>query len=306
LLLLALAGSIFGFHLIRLRTLQGQKKKLEAQVAQLLDRAVAQGKYELAAEVLHDIGNAVVGSSSYLMRMQRLLEAQSTENLFSLAGFFRENRSGMDKAIGIEKTGAIIDLLEGVARNQKESQEEMVKAVGEQMSTTAKIQEILHIQRQYITGQESQERKPVDLRKIVNDATAMLSATFQKKGIVVHLPGGQEPFVIKGDRTRLMQLLLNLLKNSVDAMEEMNAEKTISIELRRRQEGLLIRIRDSGSGFDEQTAANLFVRGFTTKPSGGGVGLFQCRTILESHNGMLYLSSDGPEKGCLAEVTFRV
>jgi ligand-binding sensor domain-containing protein/signal transduction histidine kinase len=305
LVVLAFAGATFGFHIIRLRTLQGQKKKLEAQVAKLLDRAVAQGKYEMASEVLHDIGNAVVGFSSYLTRMKRLLEAQSPQNLSSLAGFFRENRSPVDSAIGPAKTGAIIDLLEGMARSQKESQEEMRKAVAEQMNGTAKIQEILHIQRQYITGQESQERKAVDLRKIVNDATAMLSATFQNKGITVDLPGGNEPFVIKGDRTRLMQLLLNLLKNSVDAMEGMDGGKTITIEVRRQQQDLLIRIRDSGHGFDEQTAGKLLVRGFSTKPSAGGVGLYQCRTILESHNGMLDLSSEGPERGCLAVVTFQ-
>ncbi|HLZ85814.1 MAG TPA: two-component regulator propeller domain-containing protein, partial [Puia sp.] len=305
LLVLAIIGAVTGAHAIRLRSLQHQKNKLEDQVAKLLDRAVAQGKHEMASEVLHDIGNAIIGFSSHVHRIKRLLETNNTQSLFSLAGFFRDHRAHFDKAIGEQKTGAIVNLLEGIAKSQKEGHEEMNRAVTEQYNTTVRIQEILHIQRQYLTGQDSQERKPIPLQKVISDATAMLSATFQKHGITVDFQPGNEPLVVKGDRTRLMQLLLNLLKNSIEALHTTSGEKLISIRLCRRQDDLHIQIRDSGGGFDEDTAGRLFVKGFSTKPSGGGVGLFQCRTILDSHNGNLVLASDGPGKGCLVTVIFQ-
>jgi ligand-binding sensor domain-containing protein/signal transduction histidine kinase len=304
-LVLALVAAVVGAHILRTRGLQRQKKKLEDQVTKLLDRAVAQGKHELASEILHDIGNAIIGFSSYITRMKRLLEGNTVQSLSSLAGFFRDNRAPLAGAIGEDRAGAVITLVDGLARTQKETQEEMNKVVTDQYTTTLRIQEILHIQRQYLTGQDSQDRKPVHLEKVISDAIAMLSATFQKNDITVDFQPGKEPFVIKGDRTRLMQLALNVLKNSIEAMEATKGERVIHIRLLRRDKDLHIQVRDTGIGFDEQTAEKLFVRGFSTKASGGGVGLYQCKTILDSHNGSLVLASEGPGKGCLATVIFQ-
>jgi len=305
LLVMILVAAIGCVHAIRLRSLQAQKKKLEAQVASLLDRAVAQGKHELASEVLHDIGNAIIGFSGYITRIKRLLEGNKTASLEQLAGFFRDHRREFAGAIGEEKAGAMIQLVEGIVRARKEEQEELNKVVGEQYNSTTRIQEILHIQRQYISGTESQERKPVLLAKLVSDAVAMLAATLQKNSISIVVEPAPESFVVKGDRTRLMQLMLNLLKNSIEALEHSSFERIIRVRLLRNAEGVQVEIRDNGIGFDEPTGSRLFVRGFTTKPTGSGVGLHHCRTILDSHNGRLELSSEGAGKGCVAIVSFQ-
>jgi len=305
LLVLILVAAIGCAHAVRLRSLQGQKKKLEAQVASLLDRAVAQGKHELASEVLHDIGNAIIGFSGYITRIKRLLEGNKTASLEQLAGFFRDHRQEFAGAIGEEKAGAVIQLVEGIVRTRKEEQEELNKVVAEQYNSTMRIQEILHIQRQYLSGTESQERKPVPLSKLVSDAIAMLAATLQKSSISIVVEPAPESFVVRGDRTRLMQMMLNLLKNSIEALEHSSLERRIWVRFARTADGMQVEIRDNGVGFDETTGSGMFIRGFTTKPTGSGVGLHHCRTILDSHNGRLELSSEGAGKGCVAVVYFQ-
>jgi len=304
LLLGILIAAIGCMHALRLRGLKMQKEKLEAQVASLLDRAVAQGKHELASEVLHDIGNAIIGFSSYITRMKRLIERDQPQSPERLAAFFRDNRRAFEGAIGEEKAAAVLSLAEGFARARKEEQEEMNKVITEQYNSTVRIQEILHIQRQYISGSESQERKPVQLAKLVNDATAMLAATLLKNGVTVDVHPVRDSLVVKGDRTRLMQLLLNLLKNSIEALEVAGGEKKIWVRMSREEQHIRVEIRDSGAGFDEETASRIFTRGFSTKASGSGVGLYHCRTILDSHNGTLELWSEGAGKGCVAVIVF--
>ena len=79
--------------------------------------------------------------------------------------------------------------------------------------------------------------------------------------------------VIKGDRTKLMQVILNVLKNSIEAIDIYAVEKSISINITSHTDFLILQIQDSGKGFDEATGKKLFTRGFTTKSSGTGLGL---------------------------------
>ena len=100
--------------------------------------------------------------------------------------------------------------------------------------------------------------------------------------------------------------MLNILKNCIEAMEANAPVKTISIRMRRKEDLLVLQVQDSGNGFDEATAAHLFERGFTTKPSGAGLSLYNCRTIAESHEGSITLTSEGVGKGALSTIQFKV
>lgn len=286
--------------------LERQKENLERQLAALLDKAVAQGKFEIASDVLHDIGNAVVGFGSYLTRITRSLEQDGSGNLQNLAGFFETQLPAIAAAIGETKAGAVVTMLRGIAQTQKVNQKEMRSSITEQLNIITHIQEILNIQRQYITGQETGERRPVNLRGIINDCMSMLFPTMDKNAIAVSLDFPEEQPVIKGDRTRLMQLILNLLKNSIEAIDIHAAVKAISLRMHRQDGLLLLLVRDSGGGFNEAIASRLFERGFTTKSAAAGLGLYNCRTIVESHEGSIALNSEGPGKGALATVRFKV
>lgn len=298
---LFIAGSIIAFYRRRMRAIQVQKRELEQRVVEL-DKAVAQGKFEIASDVLHDIGNAMVGFGSYLTRITRLQEKGQPENLEKLAVFFESQRPAMATAIGEVKSEAVVNMLNGIAQTQKASQEEIGKSITEQFNIINHIQEILHIQRQYITGQESQERKPVNIRNIINDCRAMLHSSIEKNAIAVAMDIPADLPLIKGDRTRLMQVFLQVFRNSLEAIGMDGPEKTISIRVYTKAGQLVLEIRDSGQGFAEPVSARLFEKGFTTKLSGSGMGLYNCHDIMESHDGSIAITSEGPGKGALASI----
>lgn len=318
LLVLAVAGIAMTAHWQRTRALKRQTKLLELKVSQLLERAVAQNRYELASDILHDIGNAIVGFGTYVTRLKKITEISWTTKIAGLAQLFRQHQQEMAGALGPVKAGAVIDMLEGIDRVERERHQELRHTVDEQAALTARIQDILEIQRRYVSGQETQDRKPVDLRRVITDAAAMLQSTFHKNNIEFHLEADPANVVVKGDRTRLIQLMLNLLKNSTDAFAattpsaaspettKVPAPRTIVVALHQNKHAVEIRVKDNGAGFDEVTAASLATgEGFSTKSTGGGIGLLQCRAIAESHGGKLTLYSAGKDMGCLATVELK-
>lgn len=280
--------------------------KEEALRLAILNKAVDEGKYEIASGVLHDIGNAVVGLGSHLTRIRRAVEQGNPETLQNLLLFFKQNTQALQSALGEAKSQAIIDLLSGITEIQITQHETINKAITEQLNIVNHIQEILNIHRQYLTGRETQERKAVNLRSIINDCLAMLLASADKKAIAISLNFPAEQPVIKGDRTKLMQVILNILKNSIEAIDINAPEKNIAISLYTQASKLILQVQDSGSGFDEEKSKLIFTRGFTTKSTGTGLGLYNCKTIIESHAGAISVISDGIGMGAVTTIEFPI
>jgi signal transduction histidine kinase len=209
-------------------------------------------------------------------------------------------------AIGEPKAEAVVKVLAGMAESERNKQSEIDSAITKQMDIIAGIQDILHIQRQYIEGHERQERKAVNLRSIVNDTLAILFGAIDKDGIAIQLDIPDGLPLIRGDRTRLIQVILNVLKNSIESIASQGGEKKIAIQAHAQAGQLALGIRDTGTGFDDKIAAGLFKQGFSTKPAGAGMALYNCRSIADSHAGIITLTSEGPGLGALATITFKI
>jgi signal transduction histidine kinase len=284
-----------------------QKWQKDVAIQHLLsEKAILQGKFEIASNILHDIGNALVGFGSYINRIKRSLEQNNPDNLQKLTDFVTAQQQSLTTAFGDAKSGALIQMLGSLTDAHKNTHGEIRKSVGEQLNIITHIQEILNIQRQYTSGHETQEKNPVNLRSIVNDCMSMVMSSIEKRGIEVTVSAPEKIPVIKGDRTRLMQVILNILKNSIEAIDIYAAEKKIAFTISTQADILVLEVKDNGHGFDKGTATHLFERGFTTKASGSGIGLSSCRSIIESHDGKINISSEGFGKGALTTIQFKI
>ncbi len=110
------------------------------------------------------------------------------------------------------------------------------------------------------------------------------------------------PLTIQGDADQLEQVLINLIRNAVDAAQETGGRVFVRHE--RTSTTVEIKIRDEGPGLSN--TANLFVPFFTTKRGGSGIGLVLSRQITEAHNGSLGLRNAPDGHGCIATLTLPI
>jgi signal transduction histidine kinase len=98
-----------------------------------------------------------------------------------------------------------------------------------------------------------------------------------------------------GDRVQLMQTLINLGMNAIEAMRSpLNRARELVIKSSVEHGEICIEVRDSGKGLDPEAAEQIFDPFFTTKPEGIGLGLSISRSIVESHGGRLWATSSFP------------
>lgn len=144
-------------------------------------------------------------------------------------------------------------------------------------------------------------RLPQPRRELVSVVEWVRRVTALETRRAVTVCAGPE-VAIRADGAQLDQLLINLVRNAVDATVDSEAEPEVGWAA---QNGWLeVWVRDSGPGLADTD--NLFVPFFTTKPNGSGIGLVLSRQIAEAHGGTLSLSNRGDHRGCEARLSLPI
>lgn len=139
------------------------------------------------------------------------------------------------------------------------------------------------------------ERKRFSLTALLQNLQELLSTDFQENQIHFTLTCQPEFIDMDGDENQLSQVLLNLLRNSIQALDG-RTDGAIEIYAY-RDEHISIDITDNGPGIpDELLQEKVFIPFFTTKSEGTGIGLSLCRQIIRNHNGHLSILESRPGK----------
>ena len=143
-----------------------------------------------------------------------------------------------------------------------------------------------------------------DINEAIREVIEITRGEAAKDGVSVQTELVDGLLLTQGDRVQLQQVMLNLIINAVEAMRgtsEGPRELLISTE-RTDSDGVVVAVRDSGPGLAPATLERLFESFYTTKPSGLGLGLSICRSIIEAHGGRLWASANVP-RGAMFQFT---
>jgi PAS domain S-box-containing protein len=147
-------------------------------------------------------------------------------------------------------------------------------------------------------------KERVDLNAAVCEVIVLTDSEALKNGISVKTQLADGLSLIKGDRVQVQQVLLNLVVNAIQAMEIIadGARDLLITTAPAGSNFVIVRVADSGPGLDCQTLTHVFDPYYTTKPEGLGMGLAICRSIIDAHNGRLWVSANEP-RGAVFQFT---
>lgn len=233
------------------------------------------------------------GFIRYLTERQKT-EARLQELRSELAHVSRlTEMGGMASAIAHELNqplAAIANYLKGSRRLLDGSTDERLAILRDAMDSAAdqalRAGQIIRRMRDFV-GRGGSERQIQSIAKLVEEASALALVGAKDRGVHVAFDFDPRVDLILADKVQVQQVLVNLIRNAIEAMEE-SSERNLTVRTMPADDMMIVvRVDDTGSGISEEMAAKLFQPFATTKLHGMGVGLSISRTIVEAHGGQI-------------------
>lgn len=280
-------------------------RELEEAHKALLDRALEAGRAQLSAMVLHNIGNALTPISIYsetmqeddadeILRYLRQCHLDLSKNKDHLTEYVADGQRGNEVFI------LMSELVEKLAENRKETVETLEQII----SSVAYISEILTLQRSY-APETLEIKERVDLSRLAQDAVKMQEGAIFKRQIELHTAFAENLPRLQIEKSKLMQVIVNLIKNSCDAIDEVGIDRQhyIYISTLSRNESIVFKIEDTGIGIEKERLEEIFEFGKSSKGS-SGFGLYYCKSFIQSSHGTIFADSGGTGCGASFEIVF--
>lgn len=248
-----------GHRLLRLTDRREQGRALQRQLddrEQLLftSRVISVG--EMASTLAHEL-NQPIGAAANLLRG------------------LRARLSRRPRAAGVAAAAA-----------QSEEADALSRAIEQVMFASRVIARI----REFTHSHQPRHAR-LDLGALVRSCASLLDWDLRRTGAALQLDLPDTPVRVRGDEVMLQQVVVNLMRNALDAMRsDLPTEPRLSLRLMVRGREAELQVRDNGCGLADDAAAKLFVPFASSKPNGMGIGLSICRSFVELHQGRLWFS----------------
>ncbi|MFS8036193.1 sensor histidine kinase [Xanthobacter sp. AM11] len=232
---------------------------------------------ELQAELVH------ISRLTAMGEMASTLAHELNQPLSAIANYIKGSRRLLDG-------GAVkVEMLQGA-----------LEKAGEQ---ALRAGQIIRRLRDFVSRGES-ERRVETLSKLVEEASALALVGAKEHGIQVRFQYDPRCDLVLADKVQVQQVLLNLMRNALEAMMEAPRRQLLVQTEPAEDEMVMISVKDTGHGISGEVGAQLFTPFVTTKQHGMGVGLSISRTIIEGHGGRIW-AEPNPEGGAIFRFTLR-
>lgn len=272
---------------------EGELKNLREEIETMRRSA---GMAEFAAGVLHNVGNVLnsvnvsATSQSNLLMSSKLAQLERVVELLEkdedeLVEFFTQDDKGKQLPRFLR---VLFDHLMEEKQLLFEQSQSLIKNVDH-------LKSIISTQQSYATSGGLLE--PVEVETLFEDAVNLHTESFTRHGIKINRQYDAIPPVLL-DKQRVMQIVINLVKNAKEAMHgQKDGAKSMTLVTRVDGDRLLFEVTDTGMGIDAEHLPKMFSHGFTTKASGHGFGLHSCANAANEMDGCLSCQSPGKGRG---------
>ena len=231
----------------------------------------------LATSLAHELNQPLTAIANYVETARDMLE-KNVENISAI-------RESLDRSAAANTKG--VTTIDGLLDANAEAISIVREALDECASQSVRAGQIVRRLRDFIARGES-ERRIESLQRLITEASALalVGAGDQNVEVDVRLDPVADRVLV--DRIQIQQVLLNLIRNAIEAMEDSLVRRLLIYSEREAGGVIRITVADSGPGLAEDVARRLFEPFQTTKESGMGLGLSISATIIDAHGGRIW------------------
>ncbi len=257
------------------------------------------GMEEMATSVLHNVGNVLNSVKVSASVLETRLSQSKVGNLGRAVALMREHQADLGAYLTQDPKGRqLSEYLAQVAEHLASEQRLMMAEVESLLKNIRHIEDIVAIQQSYARGTGLVETaRPADL---VEDALRLNAAALERHQVTIEREYAPDAPDIKVEKHKVLQILVNLIRNAKYACDESQAaDRRIIVRVVREAQGVRIVVSDNGVGIPAENLDRIFTRGFTTRKDGHGFGLSGSAQTAHDLGGKLHAASDGPGKGAV-------
>lgn len=207
----------------------------------------------------------------------------------------------------LTETGIMFLEKEGKPRELKEISQQTIDNLHMALRTIADRNRALN---QFISNYRQLSRLPLPEKKdlhvsdLFEEIQKLYEPQFRERGMELSVGSVQEGLVVPADEAQLKQVLINLVKNALEALDQTSGP-TLAVSVKRIYDHIAIEVADNGPGIPEEILEKIFVPFYSTKPEGSGIGLSLSRQIIRNHGGQITVVSESG-KGTAFRVTLPI
>ncbi|HTD28747.1 MAG TPA: ATP-binding protein [Xanthomonadaceae bacterium] len=275
-------------------------RELHAVQSDLVTTARQAGMAEIANNVLHNVGNVLNSVNVSAGLVNSKMRYSKALGLAKAVQLINEHAADLGDFLTHDAKGKQLpDYLNKLVAALAVEQQSVVEELGSLTTSVDHIKDIVATQQSYAGAASVVEE--VQVRELLEDALRMNAGALARHQVTVVREFAEVPLLML-DKSRVLQILVNLIGNAKQAMDGVTDhahQLTLRVgvtDLADRR-SLRIRVEDEGEGIAPENLARLFVHGFTTRKNGHGFGLHSCALAAKEMGGTLTARSDGLGKG---------
>ncbi|MCD0459682.1 PAS domain-containing protein [Roseiconus lacunae] len=285
--------------------IEAEQENLKLQ-QDLLDASRQAGMAEIATGVLHNVGNILNSVNVSATQIQKQLDSSPLRNLEKISGLIDEYRQTFPAFVKDDRRGQkvpeyirhVTDALQGERQTVRDEVNDLV-------SNIEHIKAIISVQQ--TMAKSSGLMQSLEIRDLLNDSISANKASLQSHRINLSQSIDDDVPTIVSDKHRILQILVNLIKNAVDALRDSNVQSPkISVIAKKEADHVSMRVADNGVGIRQDRLDQIFQHGFTTKKGGFGFGLHSSANAAKELGGRLTVASEGEGCGASFELTIPI
>ena len=277
-----------------------------------LAQAFAQGRLEIVETILHNIGNAINSVTVGINTLHQNVAENRLVNRFSgLANMVQAHEGDWADYIKNDPKGQqVLPFMIALAADFTEQNKQLEETLERVRDRVTHIVDIIRTQKASHQT-DSMTRKNVQLRKAILNAVKLQQDSLDKRGIYVEVDCENAPEEIWIQESQFHQMLVNLCKNSIEAIDELirsgglNETPRIGIKAYISGDFLYLDVTDNGIGITPTNAKLIFTAGYTTKELGTGLGLHSSANFVIAAGGKIQPLSEGIGRGTTMRIMLR-